>query len=165
MKQGTISILVGCHSPVHTLYVLKAWIGLYHKMPCFWELVCILLHDIGHYNTNYLDNLDEKKNHWRLGAEIGKKLFGMKAFEFMAGHCEYSGYSQSKLYKPDKISQIHPFWWSFIYQTFEPNLTKGFKTKRESWQAWQKQVKTSISSGEFRGSHEMYLERIRGEKN
>jgi hypothetical protein len=161
MKQGTVSIIFGCHSIIHSLYVLKAWIELYHKLPCFWELSCIFIHDIGHYNTNYLDNIIEKKNHWRLGAEMGKKLFGQKGFDLCAGHCEYSGYPQSKLYKPDKISQIHPFWWSFIYQTFESKLTKGYKTKRLSWESWQKQVKKSIESGEYRDSHDMYLERIK----
>jgi hypothetical protein len=164
MKQGTVSIFLGCHSLIHSLFVLKAWIKLYHKLPSFWELTCIFLHDVGHYNTDYLDNIEEKKNHWKLGAELGGKLFGQKGYDFIAGHCEYSGFPRSKLYKPDKISQIHPYWWSFIYQTFEPKLIKGYKTKKTSWQAWQKQVTESIESGEFKDSHKIYLERINGEK-
>lgn len=161
MTQGTISIILGCHSPIHSFYVLKAWIKLYHKPPCFWELVCIFIHDWGHFGKQYLDDLELKKQHWILGAKIAKVLFDQKGFDFCAGHCEYSGFPQSRLYKADKLSQIHPYWWSWIYQTFEPKLKGKYTSKRESWEAWQSQVRHSVESGEYRGSHEMYIERCK----
>lgn len=160
MKQGTISILVGCHSPIHSLLVLKAWINLYHSFPVPWEMVCIAIHDWGHIGRQYLDNLDDKKSHWVLGARIAKFLFGQKGFNLCAGHCEYSGLPRSKLYKPDKMSQLHPYLWSYIYQTFEPKLSMGY-SKREAWERFQKQVKKSVESGVYRSSHEMYLERCK----
>ena len=161
MKQGTVSIILGCHSPIHSFYVLKAWFKLYHKFPCFWEFVCIFIHDIGHLGTNYLDNLEEKKNHWRLGADIGRKLFGQKAYDFIAGHCEYSGYPQSKLYKPDKLSQYKQSrLWSYWYQIFEPKISMGY-SKKEAYERFMAQVANSIESGEYRSSHEMYLDRCK----
>lgn len=162
MRQGTLSVLVGCHSIVHSLLVVKAWVKLYHSFPSAWEFICILLHDIGHWGTDYLDNLDEKKDHWKLGACVCKKLFGMKGFMLCAGHCEYSGMDQSKMYKADKLSQLgYPYIWSWWYQIFEPKIGMGY-TKREAYDRFQAQVKRSIESGEYRSSHEMYLERCKG---
>lgn len=159
MKQGTVSVLIGCHSIVHSLLVIKAWYKLYGRLPLFWQIVCIFIHDIGHIGTNYLDNIDEKKSHWKLGANIAKRLFGIKGYDFCAGHCEYSGVLQSKLYKADKLSQLgYPFIWSWWYQTFEPKISMGY-TKREAYNKFQQQVKDSIESGKYRSSHDMYLER------
>lgn len=63
MKQGTVSVIAGAHSPIHSLVVLVAWCKLYRRPPAFWEFVCILIHDWGHWGTQYLDNYDEKKAH------------------------------------------------------------------------------------------------------
>jgi hypothetical protein len=160
MKQGTISIIFGCHSIVHSYFVFRSWKKIYNKYPSIWELICILIHDWGHFGLQYLDDIEQKKRHWILGAKIAKYLFGDKGFNLCAGHCEYSGYPLSKLYKPDKMSQLHPYLWSFIYQAFEPKLTTGFPSKKKSWEHWQNQVRKSIESGVYRGSHEMYLERV-----
>ncbi len=78
MKQGTVSVLIGCHSVIHSLIVLVAWVRLYGKFPVWWQIVCILLHDVGHWGKNYLDNYEEKKQHSILGAKIAGKLFGQK---------------------------------------------------------------------------------------
>lgn len=159
MKQGTISVLFGCHSIVHSIYVVKAWRKLYGSYPAIWQLVCILLHDVGHWGKDYLDNLDEKKEHWILGARIAYKLFGEKGYLFIAGHDEYTSYPRSLLYKADKYSQYkQPYWWSWIYQTFEPKISMGY-TKKEAWAKYMMQVSKSIESGEYRGNHQMYLER------
>lgn len=159
MKQGTISVLLGCHSPIHSLYVYKSWVKLYGKPPNYWETVCIFIHDIGHWGKDYLDNLDEKKAHWELGAKIAGRLFGKKGYDLCAGHCEYSGYPRSKLYKADKLSQLgQSRLWSYWYQTFEPKISMGY-SKKEAYERFQVQVKQSIESGQYRGSHEMYLER------
>ncbi len=161
MKQGTVSVLFGCHSPVHSFYVWRAWRKLYGVHPCFWETVCIAIHDTGHWGTNYLDNLQEKKVHWKLGAKLAGKLFGDKGFKLCAGHCEYSGFPQSKMYKADKLSQYKQSrLWSYWYQVFEPKISMGY-SKKEAYERFMAQVSKSIESGEFRSSHEMYLERCR----
>lgn len=165
MKQGTVSILVGCHSIIHSIAVWRAWWILYGKPPCYWETVCILLHDVGHIGKNYLDNLDEKKQHWMLGANIARKLFGQKGYDLVAGHCEYSGLPQSKLYKADKYSQYKQNrLWSYIYQTFEPKISMGY-SKKEAYERFMKQVCISIESGKYRGNHEMYLERCKDKQD
>jgi predicted HD phosphohydrolase len=72
MTQGTISILFGCHSVIHSYYVLRAWKILYKTYPEPWQAICIFLHDIGHYGLNYLDDYEQKKIHWIKGAEIAE---------------------------------------------------------------------------------------------
>lgn len=161
MKQGTISWLIGCHSIIHSFYVLKAWIKLYGEFPKFWELVCILLHDIGHWGKDYLDDFELKKQHWILGAIICRKLFGDKGFNMCAGHCEYSGLPQSKLYKADKLAWYKSSrLWSYWYQTFEPKISMGY-TKKEAYERFMKQVNKSIETGEYKSTHKLYLERCK----
>ena len=85
MKQGTVSVLFGCHSIVHSFLVLASWRILYGRFPKFWQIVCIFIHDIGHWGLDYLDNEDEKKKHWILGAKIAFYLYGKKGFFLCAG--------------------------------------------------------------------------------
>lgn len=156
--QGTISVLFGTHSIVHSLLVIISWRKLYGKMPAFWELVCILLHDIGHIGKQYLDNLEAKQEHWILGAKISDYLFGEKGFLLVAGHCVYSSYPESKLYKPDKYAlHIAPTWWLLLNTVFEPKLKTGYSA-RESVRVLQQRVKESVESGEYHSSHDFYLQ-------
>ncbi len=112
MKQGTASVLFGCHSFIHSIVVYVAWCKLYHSLPNFWETGCIILHDIGHWGKNYLDDYELKKRHGELGARVAGKLFGQKGYDLIVGHNPYNGSSRSKLYNPDKYSWvIAPIWW------------------------------------------------------
>lgn len=164
MKQGTISIFFGCHSPIHSIFVLISWIKLYKSFPKFWQLVCIFLHDVGHFGKNYLDNVDEKRDHWRGGAMIAERLFNTKGFLFIAGHCGNSGYGKSKLYKADKYSwYIAPVIVLLSNQIFEPKLKMGY-TALGAVRAFKARVKESIESGEYRSTHDFYLERCGGKK-
>ena len=162
MKQGTVSVLLGCHSPIHSILVIISWKKLYNKWPKFWQLICIVFHDIGHYGLDYLDNYEEKKIHWILGARIAQKLFGDKGYDFCSGHCLYSGAPLSDLYKADKYSwYIAPRWWLISNNFFEPKLQTGFTTNREAVDSFRAQVKVSVESGEFVETHNMYLNRYR----
>ncbi len=161
MKQGTISIFIGCHSVIHSILVFISWKIIYKKFPSFLETVCIFLHDLGHFNLNYLDSVEQKRKHWKLGAEIALYLFGEKGFKLCAGHDNYSGYKKSLLYKPDKYSwYIAPKWWLKFNIIFEPKIKMGY-TAQEAVDNFKTQVKKSILSGEFRSSHDMYLERCK----
>jgi len=112
MTEGTRSIVHGCHSVIHSVLVLRSWKILYGSWPALWQVVCIFLHDIGHFGLNYLSKDDEKLQHWVLGARIGGWLFGVKGFDLIAGHTEKSGFPLSDLKKPDKFSWIiAPSWW------------------------------------------------------
>lgn len=86
MTEGTKSVLFGCHSIVHSWYVLKAWRLLYRKWPKLWQIICIIFHDIGHLGKNYLSNAEEQAEHWFLGACISGVLVGKKGFSFVASH-------------------------------------------------------------------------------
>lgn len=161
MKQGTISVLVGCHSPVHSYYVVRAWKKLYGEWPRPWQIACIFLHDIGHWGTDYLDNFEEKKEHWWLGTWIAYRVFGPKGSMLVGGHCEYSTRRKSKLFYADKYSwYISSPYWIWLNCFTEPKLKMGYS----AWQATKKfkaQVKKSIESGEYTSTHEHYLNRCK----
>lgn len=146
MSQGTISILFGCHSVIHSLLVVLAWKKLYKSWPKFWQVVCIFLHDIGYFGLNYLDNKHEKAIHWVLGARVAFYLFGYKGLNFCAGHSSSSGFPKSKLYLADKYSRhLAPFWWCIWQCIVEPKLKCGkpmFQHIRE-FKAW---VKNNVES-------------------
>ena len=159
MTQGTISVLIGCHSIVHSIYVVRAWKILYGSYPRLWEMICIFLHDVGHIGLQYLDSHEQKKKHWNKGAWIAWRLFGEKGYRFIAGHCLNSGWKLSKLYKADKYSwYIASKYWQFLNTITEPALRRGMGR----WDAvyfFQDQVKQNIESGEYKSTHELYLER------
>lgn len=160
-KEGTMSVLLGCHSIIHSFVVLAAWVKVYGKFPKPWQVVCIFLHDIGHWGLDYLSNLDDKKKHWELGAKVAKKLFGQKGYDFTAGHCPYSKEPRSALYKADKYSwYIAPYWWEYCNVIVEPLLCQGYDTFREAIDAFRANVKESIESGKYISTHNFYLETV-----
>jgi len=56
MKRGTKSLLFGCHQfIIHPVFVYRAWIILYKKLPNFWETVCIVIHDWGYWGCPNMD--------------------------------------------------------------------------------------------------------------
>ena len=162
MKQGTVSVLFGAHSPVHSLIVLVAWTKLYHRFPAFWQFVCILIHDWGHWGTQYLDNYEEKKTHWILGAHIAKRLFGHKGYDLVVGHCSYNGQARSLLYKPDKYSWIiAPLWWVWTNTVFEPKLVRPRRTRMQSARDFKEAMLVNWNNGLAKQGHDIYLEQWR----
>lgn len=157
-----MSVLFGCHSPMHSLVVLIAWVKLYHRLPKFWELICIAIHDLGHWGTQYLDNYEEKKKHWILGAQIGKGLFGQKGYDLIAGHCAYNGQAKSALYEPDKYSWIiAPPWWMWTNTLFEPKLIRPGKTRTQSVKDFKEAMRHNWDEGLVKQGHDIYLEQWR----
>ena len=158
MKQGTWSVLAGCHSPVHSTLVLIAWYRLYYNWPQPWQIVCIYLHDIGHWGKDYLDNYEDKKLHGQLGANIAKRLFGQKGYNLIAGHNSYMGVERSILYEPDKLSwTFAPILWMVSNTIFEPKLIRKGCTRRESAVMFQEAMKKNKDSGFQEVGHEIYL--------
>jgi len=162
MKQGTVSVLFGCHSVIHSIIVVVSWKKLYGKWPLPWQIICIFIHDIGHWGKDYLDDFDQKKEHWREGARLAGKLFGDEGWVFCAGHCSHSGVTRSQLYKADKYSwHIAPIWWLWINNVIEPKLTVNCSGNMDAIRKFKAMVKDSVESGEFRSTHSMYLDRKR----
>ena len=165
MKQGTVSILIGCHSPIHSILVVISWYKIYHRVPKPWELVCIFLHDVGHIGTSYLVNYDEKRQHHILGARIAKFLFGQKGYDLIAGHNAYEGQPQSDLYLPDKYSYcIAPDWWLVTNTWFERLLVRPGYTGRQSGLMFKKAAIDNWQKGLPMHGHEVYLRQWRGEE-
>lgn len=110
MKSGTVSVLFAEHSIIHSILVIIAWKKLYGKFPYLWEIVCILIHDIGYFGKPYLStgNIDD---HEILGAKIANKLFGKKGFELIYHH-RVRNQPVSLLEAPDDYSWcLAPVWW------------------------------------------------------
>jgi len=166
LSQGTKSILIGCHSPAHSIMVTIAWRKLYGEWPEPWELACIFLHDIGHLGKNYLDDPEEKKNHWRLGAEIASKLFGGRGYQLCAGHDPSSYTKRSKLYKPDKYARlISPSWLIILDRIAEPEIGKAHGGAMNGIDRFRKMLKDSLDKDEFKPTHDIYLEMLREQQS
>lgn len=151
-------MLFGCHSQVHSLVVLIAWRKWYKRWPSWWQLVCIVLHDIGHWGTDYLDNFEEKKAHSLLGARVARSLFGRKGYDLIIGHNPYSGAAQSELHDPDKYSWvIAPVWWLMSNQIFEPKLIRKGSGMRESAVMFKDAMRANMEGGFKELGHEIYL--------
>lgn len=158
IPQGTVSVLVGCHSPFHSILVCIAWKKIHGKFPRFWETLCIFLHDIGHIGKNYLDDYEQKKQHWKAGARIAGFLFGPKGYDLVAGHDIHGDRPESKMYRPDKYSwHISPRWWLWLNIFFERKLCRPGMTWMESVNLWKETVKENIESGKYESNHTLYL--------
>jgi len=154
MTEGTKSVLFGCHSIIHSYYVIRAWKYLYNRYPKFWQIVCILLHDIGHVGLDYLKYENQKKIHWVLGAQISQMLFGRKAFLFCAGHTKDSGYNiNSQFKKADKYSSViaSNLWLKWNYKV--EDFGRPFVPNQ-----WKKKVLENLNND--KDNHELYLELI-----
>ena len=168
MTEGTKSYLIGCHQfLLHPLWVLMAWRLEYKAWPKWWQLICILFHDIGICGRQYMSDDTAKKGHWELGANISGDLVdalsnrssyypnGHIAYLFCAGHApKESGYRQSALFIPDKRSfLVAPMWWKWWNYWVE-----GFKTTNPI--EWTKLVEENLKKDEPMASHELYLHNL-----
>lgn len=129
LSEGTKSVLIGSHSIVHSFFVLVAWHKLYKKWPKFWQVVCIFIHDIGYIGMNHISD-KSNKGHSLLGAQIGKRLFGQEAFDFIAGHSRKDSHELnlplSELEAPDDYYWIiTPMW---ILRVFQDNIDIDMET-------------------------------------
>jgi hypothetical protein len=159
LTQGTISVIIGCHSPIHSLLVGLAWRRLYGVWPSPWEWACIIVHDLGHLGRNYLDNYEEKKGHWELGARIAGILFGREGYLLVAGHSEHSGEPESRMFRADKFSwSLAPTWWLWLHTYTEPKILCR-PTRREHVRWFREQVAKSIGNGEWKETHKIWLDR------
>jgi hypothetical protein len=150
---------------MHSALVLLSWRKLYGRWPSLWQVCCIFLHDIGHFGLDYLDDHEQKKRHWELGAVVARRLFGEKGWELTAGHCSHSRRPQSDLYRADKYSwYIAPTWWLWWNNVAEPKLTTNCESNMDAVRKFRDMVKQSIESGEYVSTHSMYLSRVSGEE-
>lgn len=161
MRQGTVSVLVGCHSIVHSLLVIRGWKLVYGRYPEFWQIVCILVHDIGHWGLDYIDDPSKKNEHWRLGAQVAGWLYGSLGIALTAGHCSKSGFPMSEMRLPDKYSWvIAPNIWLWLNCVFEPKLQRPGMSKWNSGVHWKRTMTVFIKEGQYKtqSSHDLYIE-------
>jgi hypothetical protein len=110
MTEGTISLLFGAHHfIIHPAQIIIRWMKDHHRLPKFWQLICIFIHDYGLWGMQYLSG--SKSGHWRRGALLAYRFFGSRGFEFCAGHTDESGLPRSELFFADKDSRmVGPLW-------------------------------------------------------
>lgn len=175
MKEGTKSVLFGCHNPVmHGLAVLRAWKQEYGSRPEWWQVIGIFLHDIGVWGRQYLSDDEAKKGHWILGAWntlylvlwVGQTIFresykdanrrATYAWLFVAGHCpKESGWPESKLARPDKRSWlVAPMWWLWLNYYIEWH-GKGIGVTPPP--EWRRLVAENLKRKKPLGNHELYI--------
>lgn len=157
MTEGTKSMLFGCHQIIiHPLIVLVAWYRLYRRWPKPWQLVCILIHDIGHWGKDYLTYFEHKRDHWRAGAELARRLFGDEAYWFCRWHSKTSNgnsWQPNDLFYADKYSWLcAPRWWLKLNDRVE-----RFGDDR-SLDDWLAMVRENWDAGCPKGSHQLYLD-------
>jgi hypothetical protein len=139
LSEGTKSILFGSHAIIHSFFVLMAWHILYKKWPKFWQIVCIFIHDIGYFGMNHISE-KSNKGHSLLGAKIGKRLFGQKAFEFIVGHsrkdAEELNLPLSELEAPDDYSWvITPMWLlKLVQDKIDIDMETWVEAVKQNWQ-------------------------------
>ena len=156
--QGTLSVLFGCHSIIHSLVVVIAWKKLYGRFPNWWQIICICLHDIGHWGKNYLNDYELKKKHAELGARIAGLLFGERGYKLVFGHNAYNGQERSKLYYPDKYSWIiAPTLWMLSNHIFEPKLIRKGCGRLESVRMFKEAMQENMTNGFKEQGHDIYL--------
>ncbi len=161
ISQGTISVVLGCHSPLHTALVIKAWKEVHGHWPGWREAVCIALHDVGHIGKNYLDDPKQKAEHWRLGAEVAGVLFGWDGFLLVAGHCQDSGYPRSDLYLPDKVSWAKAPWLWLVWNCVVEPKIRGGEPLFQHVRKFRKWTRRNVESGAPVDTHHAYLETVK----
>lgn len=123
MRVGSKSLLFGVHQLVlHSVGVLIVWVRLY-GWPRWWELIAILVHDIGYWGCETMDGSDGAE-HPKRGAEIAGSIVYWMSLDTVLPHMAYGlcvGHSRtyarihrtgiSRLCRADKLaSTILPRW-------------------------------------------------------
>lgn len=130
MRVGTKSLLFGVHAIWwHPLVVFIAWCRLYGRLPCFWELLGIIFHDIGYWGCPNMDGPEGKKHPIRgaiLVFHVVRRLYDVRTAvvaaiftvchsgSFAAG----LGRSPSELCAPDKLSVLWEPWWFYLFRAW-----------------------------------------------
>lgn len=168
MTEGTKSYLIGCHQfLMHPLWVLIAWKIKHRSWPKWWQLVCILLHDIGVCGRQYISDDDAKNGHWMDGArwsllivsyisKVPHSIMGLRAYRLCAGHTTESGFPVSKMYIADKYSRIiMPSWLMWPEYWFEFRKL-GSATPPE----WKKKLKENLKTNKPFSAHKLFLKQL-----
>jgi len=160
MTEGTKSYLIGCHQFfLHPLWVLLAWRIHFKRWPKLWQIICIVLHDIGICGRDYLSG--DKNGHWELGAKIAQGFFlrlgfpslAWKSWWFCAGHTTEPGLPRSDLFWADKISNlVRPRWWGWLSYWIE-----DFNSEAAKPPEWERIVKENLKKANPLNGHDLYL--------
>jgi hypothetical protein len=119
MTTGTKSLLFGVHQFIwHPITVIIAWYKLYHALPSWREVICIIIHDWGYWGK---ENMNGEKGikHPELAWEIALYLFDDPKWAYF---CLYHSrhYARDNKMPPsllcwaDKISILYDPWWFYL---------------------------------------------------
>ncbi len=151
LKVGTKSLLFGVHQFIwHPTTVLIAWIKLY-GLPNWKELICIIIHDWGYWNSPNMDGVEGEK-HPEFAANIANKLFGKRYYELCLLHSRHYAkkinHDPSKLCWADKLSIKYDPWFFYLARAYLTGELKEYRqkasdakfialsTSNRTWFAW-----------------------------
>jgi len=186
MTEGTKSYLIGYHQfLLHPLWVLMAWKLEYKAWPKWWQLICILFHDIGICGRQYMSDDGAKEGHWIRGARLSAKivyritkknilksepktmeeffLFSKcydhkmepEAFLLCAGHAPKESGYSQSALF---IPDKRSFLVSPMWWNWLNYWTEGFKVSNPV--KWTKLIEENLKKEEPMGGHELYLHAI-----
>lgn len=127
MKTGTRSVLWGVHQFLwHPFTVLLAWKKVHGEWPNWWQLLAIVLHDIGYWNCDTMDGPDGVE-HPYLGARLAARIAGFFSEEaafktyflslyHSSNFARMHGAPPSDLYLPDKVSILFDPAWFYLFR-------------------------------------------------
>jgi hypothetical protein len=130
MRLGTKSLLFGVHQFIfHPLFVLLAWNKLYNSFPNPKELLCIVVHDWGYFNSPNMDG-PEGTLHPKRSADLIRFL-GDEYYYLVLYHSRhYANIDKvlpSKLCWADKYSYKYDPIWFYVIRS---NLSGEIKEYR-----------------------------------
>lgn len=149
MTTGTKSLLFGVHQFLwHPWTVARAWRNLYGKWPRGWEIVAILLHDIGYWGCDKMDD-ENGKRHPYCGARLIYRLFlrfnpccydeALEWHDLILYHsrslCRLSKATPSRLCDADKLCMLYDPEWFYL---FRARLSGELKEYRQNGADWVK---------------------------
>jgi len=179
MTTGTKSLLFGVHQFIwHPLTVLLAWIWLYHRLPNWRELICIIIHDWGYFGKANMDD-EAGEQHPEFAAKIAGWLFSNPYYRDLClyhsrHYARLHGVEPSLLCWADKLSvKFDPAWlyipralasgelWEYRMISDAAGLCPLIATNFE-WYAWVRGFMEKIGK-ERRGDVVAYVNQLRNQ--
>jgi hypothetical protein len=154
LSVGTKSLLFGAHQFVlHPLAVYICWVRLYHRLPTWWETICILVHDWGYWGCLNMDG-ERGTNHPGYGARVAysavlwigcrfrvgpmlRTELALKAANLCSGHSRHYARQEripvSKLCRADKWGAVLWPWWIYLPMTWASGELEEYRQEADRY--------------------------------
>jgi hypothetical protein len=164
MRVGTKSILFGAHQFIlHPIILALAWWKLYGFPFDFHLWIAFFVHDLGYWNLPNMDG-PEGERHVEWGANLMRRLFGSKWYEFCLYHSRYYAKRNAKPFSrlcvADKLAIVIEPWWLYLPRVWLSGelweymaLAGGKNNSKYAGEPNSKYVMMQLETGTVRGWH------------